>query len=824
MRRLGIIFLCLLVSVLAAAQGTTRVRGVVKDADTGEPLPFVGVYFDGTTIGISTDMEGRYSLETRSPEARVLTAQIIGYESLSIRIQQGTFSEINFNLRQDPRQLNAALVRPDNRYIKSILRKISQNLEVHDPDNAPDWSSRLYSKIELDVTNIEDVMNIGFINRNLGFMKEYADTSAITGKAFIPALISENISDVYHSKDPAFQREVMRYSHMSGFNEENVLRQYTGAHLLRANFFKPQISLFNLTIPNPVTTSSQVYYNYFLVDSLQVDGRKTYVLRFHPKKLVTSPTLDGEMQIDAQDYGIRSVHAALSKDSNVNWIRHINMDIQNRRTEEGRWFFDDERLFIDFSIATSDSSRILSFLGRRQLSFQEPEFGPIEDYDALNSQNVVVERDVQEGDKEEWAKLRPIPLEPREQGIYDMVENFQQTRFYRNSYALLHTLIGEYYQIPRVGIELGRWARLASYNEMEGFRLELGGRTYKDFSKFVRLGGYVAYGFRDKQFKWQASAEFMFRREVTRKLTLLAQHDLIQFGSGAGVFSAQNMLSSLFARSRANRQSMVRSFDILYDHEFSPSVNASLEWTTSRVWSNPLVPFERPDGSIQESFSSNSIHASIRFSKDERVTRNTFKKTYIYSQYPVLLLDVIGGIKGITKDDIPFVRTNAIFSWHIPSHALGFGRIYLDAGAIWGSIPYPMLKLHEGNQTFFMDRTSFSCMNYYEFMSDRWLSGYYEHNFNGFFLGKIPLIKKLDLREVFTFRFAWGTLTDANRLHGPFLLPKGSGTLEKPYIEIGAGLCNIFRVLRVDAFWRITHRLPEPKQNFTINVGFDVEF
>ena len=824
MKRLGFILLCLLVSVLAAAQGTTRVRGVVKDADTGEPLPFVGVYFDGTTIGISTDLEGRYSLETRSPEAQILTAQLIGYESLSVQVQQGTFSEINFTLRQDPRQLNAALVKPDNRYIKSILRRISQNLEVHDPDNAPDWSSRLYSKIELDVTNMEDLMNIGFIDRNLGFMKQYSDTSAITGKAFIPAVISENISDLYHSQDPEFQREVMRYSHMSGFGDNNVLRQYTGAHLMRANFFKPQITILNLTIPNPVTASSQVFYNYFLVDSLQVDGRKTYVLRFHPKKLVTSPTLDGEMQIDAQDFGIRSVHAALSKDSNVNWIRHINVDIENRRTPEGRWFFDDERLFIDFSIAASDSSRILSFLGRRQLSFQEPEFGPIQDRDALSSQNIVVERDVQEGDKEQWAQLRPIPLQPREQGIFDMVEEFQQTRFYNNTYALLHTLIAGYYQIPHIGIEMGRWARTVVYNQTEGLRLQVGGRTYKDFSEFVRLGGYVAYGFRDKKVKWQASAEFMFRREVTRKLTLMAQEDFTQFGSGMGVFSAQNMISSLVARSHANRQSMVRSFDVLYDHEFSHSVNASLEWTTSRVWSNPLVPFERPDGSIQESFSANSIHASIRFSKDERVTRNTFKKTYVYTKYPVLMLDVIGGIKGITKDDISFLRTNATLSWQIPSHAIGFGRLYVDAGAIWGSIPYPMLKLHEGNQTFFMDRSAFSCMNYYEFMSDRWISGYYEHNFNGFFLGKIPLIKKLDLREVFTFRFAWGTLTDANRLNAPFLLPKGSGTLEKPYIEIGAGIANILRVLRVDAFWRVTHRLPDAKKNFTINVGFDVDF
>ena len=823
MKRLGFILMCLLVSVIAAAQGTTRVRGVVKDAETGEPLPFVGVYFDGTTIGISTDLEGRYSLETRSPEARILTAQLIGYESLSVSIQQGTFSEINFTLRQDPRQLNAAYVKPDNRYIKSILRKISQNLEVHDPDHAPDWSSRLYSKIELDVTNMEDLMEIGFIDRNLGFMKQYADTSAITGKAFIPAVISENISDVYHSQDPEFQREVMRYSHMSGFGNDNILRQYTGAHLMRANFFKPEITILNLTIPNPVATPSQVFYNYYLVDSLQVDDRKTYVLRFHPKKLVTSPTLDGEMQIDAQDFGIRSVHAALSKDSNVNWIRHINVDIENRRTPEGRWFFDDERLFIDFSIAASDSSRILSFLGRRQLSFQEPEYGPIQDRDALTSPNVVVERDVQEGDKEQWARMRPIPLQPREQGIFDMVEAFQQTRFYNNAYALLHTLIIGYYKIPHVGIELGQWARTIVYNETEGLRLQVGGRTNADLSEFVRLGGYAAYGFRDKQVKWQASAEFMFGRELTRKLTLMARRDFTQFGSG-GVFTAQNMISSVLARSHANRQSMVRSFDVLYDHEFSPSINTSLEWTTSRVWSNPLVPFERPDGSIQESFSANSIHASIRFSKDERVTRNTFRKTYLYSKYPILMLDVIGGIKGITKDDISFLRTNASLSWQIPSFAMGFGRLYVDAGAIWGSIPYPMLKLHEGNQTYFMDRAAFSCMSYYEFISDRWISGYYEHNFDGFFLGKIPLVKDLQLREVFTFRFAWGTLSDANRINAPFLLPKGSGTLEKPYIEVGAGISNILRVLRVDFFWRLTHRLPEAKKNFTINVGFDVDF
>jgi hypothetical protein len=211
-------------------------------------------------------------------------------------------------------------------------------------------------------------------------------------------------------------------------------------------------------------------------------------------------------------------------------------------------------------------------------------------------------------------------------------------------------------------------------------------------------------------------------------------------------------------------------------------------------------------------------------SKDERVTRNTFKKTYLFTKYPIVTLDVSGGIKGITKDDISYLRTTANIYWKIPSHALGFGQFYLEGGAIWGSVPYPLLKLHEGNQSYFMDRSAFSLMNYYEFISDRWLSGHYEHNFNGFFLGKIPIIRALDLREVVTARFAWGTLSKANRENAPFLLPPGAGTLETPYVELGVGLSNILRVIRVDFFWRVTHRLPEAKRNFTVNVGFDVDF
>ncbi len=819
--------LMLLGAVVCAAAQSTRVRGIVRDADTGEPLPFVSVYFDGTTIGISTDLEGHYSLETRAKDAQVLTASLIGYESLSVKVTQGVFTEINFTLRPDPRQLEAARVKPDDRYIRSILRKLDQSREINDPDNAPDWNTHLYTKIEFDVQNLEDLLRIKALDRNLGFVRQYSDTSAITGKAYIPALLSENMSDVYHSQDPLFRREVMRASRISGLEDDNALRQFTGSYLLQTNFYKSNISLFNLLIPNPAAASSHIYYNYFLVDSLQVEGRKTYVLRFHPKKLVTSPTLDGEMQIDAEDFGIRSVHAALSGESNVNWIRHINVDILNRRLPGGRWFFGEEHLFIDFSISVSDESRLLSFMANRQMVYDEPVFEPVRDPDALSSAESVIMREVIAGDDSFWDGVRPYALSERERGIYAMVADIQNRDFYKWTYAITRTLFSNYYEVKPWRVEFGPWPQTIAYNPMEGFRLQLGGRTLKEFSQKVRLGGYIALGLKDLQPKGEAKFEWMLGREKTRKLTLDYKKDYVQFGGGS-VFTNQSIFSTLFARSQAEKLSLVRSFDALYEHEFARWFNATLEWNMQRVWSNQYVPFIRTsDGLVQESFSLNQLHAGIRLSApEERVNRNFFTKTYLYSKYPVLYLDFTTGIKGLTADDFQFLKATATLHWKIPSSAIGFGLLHMEGGAIWGSVPFPMLKLHEGNQTFFLDRYSFSCMSYYEFVSDRWLTGFYEHNFNGFFLGKIPLIKQLDLREVATVRMAWGSLSEANSVYAPFQLLNVTNRdhIDRiPYLEVGVGISNILRLFRVDCFWRLTHR-ENHKGNFVVNVGLDIDF
>ena len=801
----------------------SKVRGRVVEAGTGVPVPYAAVFFDGTSIGVTTDEDGRYYIETRDTSAVVLTVSILGYLPSSAQIAVGAFSEINFTLELDSGLLDAARIRPDDRYMRYILRQIDEHRAFHDPDLGDDWSVRVYSKIELDATHAEWLATKSFLSGVFSDVTKYRDTSAVTGEPYLPIMISETFTQKYHSKDPPADREVMLANRISGVTPDNFMRQYTGSYLLSTNFYKSTITLFNLDVPSPAAAYGHAFYNYYLVDSLQMDGRKSYCLRFHPKRGLTSPTFDGELFIDAEDFGIRSIHVALSKVSNVNWIRHINIDTDSRRLDDGRWFPKEEKLFIDFSIAVSDSSRVLSFLGNRELHYGVPEKRTFP-HVALESPDAVVTSYVVELDDAVWEAERPVPLTPREQGIYTMVEELQQKPSYKAWYTVFRSLIVGYVEGEHTKVAYGPWAQTVRYNATEGWHVGVGFRTTKFLHPSMRWKANVGYGFRDHLIKGGASYEYLMRRDKTRKLTLRGSYDYRQLGQGSAPITQPNMFNSLFAGSRGDKQTLLRNFGIDYEHEFTSVFTGFVTVESQRLFGNAMVPLvRRDDGTLLRSVSVNQLHLAGRFAWQERINRGHFDKNHLFTRYPVVGFDLSGGLRGVTEDDFGFFRGELTFDWRIPAGAFGFGTVHLNGGVILGEVPYPFLKLHEGNPTYFLDKTAFSCMNYYEFASDRWAAMMYEHNLNGMIFGHIPLIKRLDLREIITLKAAVGTISDLNRNRSRVLPIEGLSTLETPYVEAGVGISNLLRVLRVDATWRLTHRRPDTK-NFSVKFGFDVQF
>ena len=820
-----IAFLLLLLAPVWLSAQTTRVRGKVSDALTGQGIPYATVFFDGTMTGVYTDSTGTYSIQSADKEnVTLVSASLAGYATVSHPVKAGTDTEVDFLLSPDGQSSG------DQEGIK--LRSILYNLQAwrakHDPESRDAWQADIYSKVELALANVDNIVGKAIFRKRSELIADVPDSTDFNG--YIPVLLSEALLHRYHSLQPAVDKEVFEASRISGLDQQNILRQFTGSSTLRMNFYRDIIPVLNISVPSPVSSAGHLFYNYSLVDSLSMGGRKTYSVIFYPKKLITSPTFEGRMEIDAEDCALQSVHCRLSSNSNVNWIRNLAVDSFYCRLEDGTWFFDNEQMFLDMAVHLNDNVSIISVQVNRDMQYTSYEPGPFPGMEEMEGGDKVVVGEEPDKDEAWWQEVRPQALTNREEAIFTTVERLKARNSFKWLSALGNMLATGYLENTDIGIGYGPWERTVTFNGTEGTRVQLGGHTTKEFSRKVRLGGYAAYGFQDKEWKWLASTEFMLgdNQKRTNKLTFFVRKDYESLGRGSGVFTEKNIVNSLLAPGGFDKQGLVFKIQADHRYEFSPNFNSILTLQHLRIYANPDIPLIRPDGTAADSFSANQIHWTGRFSWDERINRGVFDKSYIFTRYPIITVDLLGGVKGITADDCSFLRGELTVDWRIPAGVVGFGRIHLNGGAILGSVPYPLLKLHEGNQSQLFgnpvikltDRTAFSMMDFYEFGSDRWLTGFYEHNFNGLLLGIIPLIQRLDLREVVTVRGAWGTLSDQNRTGAPFLLMPGLNSLETPYVEAGVGIANIFRLFRVDCMWKLTHR---NGRDFAVCIGLDID-
>ena len=846
MRRFAVILSLLLASVSVLAQ-TTKVRGTVTDADTGEPIPFAGVFFKDTTIGLTADIDGNYTLETRDPAARILVCQLLGYDTQEVEVHQGAFTQVDFKLKLTDNRLPGAFVKADNRRIRRLLANIDAHRDRNDPDRRPSYKCKIYNKMELDISHPREVLTNKRFLRDFGFVFDYLDTSVVSGVPYLPAMISESVVERRHTSDPVADDETVMANRISGINPDaNLLSQFTGSMHLKVNFYKPFINSFDVEFPSPIQNGGLLYYNYFIIDSLQVDGRKTYLVRYHPKKGISSPAFDGEMHIDAEDFALRSIKAKMVHGGNVNWLRDIVLESDYQRMDDSTWFYLQDKMYADFSVALGDSSRVMSLIGVRQLNYSEVDFSPQERIDAAGGK-VKVLPDANHKTEAFWDQARPYELSKKEKDIYGMVEKIQDVPLYKTAYDIAYTIVNGYWDKGPIGI--GPYMQLVSANNLEGFKPRLGIHTSKNLSTDFRWTGFIAYGFADKEFKGGVTYERIFKKEPQRKLTLDAHYDVFQLGRGQSDLTSGNILSSIWGGQ--SKLAPMSNFSAYYTHEFSMNFNLDASVALKRFYGNRFVPMFDWEGNNMHSVAVNELFLQARFSREETVNRGHFIKSYVHTYYPVWLFKFRGSVPGLRPGDIGYFQPQLEMNWKFRVPPLGMSQMHANVGTIVGKVPWMFLQLYPGNATNILDKSAFSCMEYFEFASDTWATLFWYHNFNGFFLGKIPLLRKLQLREEVSAKVAWGTLSDRNNgtdaSYGAMMqFPvhvyqyKGAPPFaymtrplgDIPYVEVSAGVSNIFRLLRVDCIWRLTHRdmqLPDgstvpARRLFTVNLGLEFRF
>jgi hypothetical protein len=436
---------------------------------------------------------------------------------------------------------------------------------------------------------------------------------------------------------------------------------------------------------------------------------------------------------------------------------------------------------------------------------------------------VVTETGAYTKDQEWWDLNRPDTLQATEAKIYDMVDSVKKAPAFKR-YEKLGNLIGTGYWMMG-NYEMGPLYKFVSFNAIEGVRLRFGGRTSYKFSRKIMLEGHVAYGTLDQTLKYGMGMKYIVARNPRRCVGLSFKYDMEQLGQDPNAFSEDNFFASFLRRSPADKLTMVREYFGYYEHEWFTGFSNTVRFIRREVYAIGEEKFIINDNGsqyIDNSLVSNEIQLYTRYAFRERYVYGVFERSVLGSKYPVLELLYGYGIPGFPDSDVEYHRLQFKIKQRFNIAHIGWSKYVLETGKFWGKLPYPFLKIHEGNETFFFYTEAGNMINYYEFISDKYASLFYTHHFDGLLLNKIPLMRKLQWREVFQGRAVWGSMTEENQNYSVF--PVNSGEVSKPYFEAGVGIENIFKVGRIDAIWRLSHLDSPDADRFRIFISFNFAF
>lgn len=799
--RIFILLLFLLCQLSSVAQ-LTKVRGQIKDVSTGEAMPFVNISFTNTSIGVISDIEGNYYIETRNKVDSIVFSYV-GYQKESRPIRANAFQEMYINLTPLAISLQEIIIRPEKNPALILLDSLNKYRKENNPDRLENWESEIYNKMEFDISNIGDDFKNNRLLKQFKFVFEYMDTSVISGKNYLPIFITETVSNLHYQKNPKKEKEIIKASNISGVKDDQ-LSQFMGQMYLKVNPYDNFIQLFGKGFVSPIARFGPLYYKYYLIDSSCIDNKWCYQISYLPRQK-QQPTFSGDFWIHDTTYALCRINAQIAQDANLNFVNDLVFSLDYEHVNDSIWFAKLENTFIDFNI----SDRTSGIFGKKTTSYKNTRFDVLRDEKFFNpqlGQELITLDGINDLAPDKWVEMRHLNLTEKEIQIFDMVDSIKQVPIFKTWVDVINTVIKGYYIIGL--FEIGPYYKLYSFNAIEGNRFRFGGRTSNDLSKKVLFTGHVAYGDKDKRWKFAQGGLYMFNKNPRRSAGWDIKHDIEQLGISQNAFTQDNILASFLRRTYNKKLTLVDEIQLYIEHEWYQGLSNKVNIKSRQIWATQYVPFivdNFNDNTIKELnvIPTTEITVNTRYAYNEKFIMGEFERVSLGTHYPIFNLDLTAGIKGILNSQYDYYRIHASIDHGFNINPIGRFRYILDGSFYIGTAPYPLLQIHEGNETYSFDDYAFNMMNYYEFASDKYLSLLVEHHFDGFFFNRVPFFRKLKWREVVSAKSLIGRVSEKNL--NAMRFPDGMRQLSKPYGEASIGIENIFRLFRIDAMWRLSY-------------------
>lgn len=803
----------------------TVVSGTVRDAATKETLPYVSVFFSGTKIGTQTDINGNYTISSNEAQTS-LSFNYVGYQVVVKNVVPATTQQIDVNLKTDSKSLDEVVVvagkkvryrNKDNPAVE-LIRQVIAHKDENRIKSYNTIAYRQYEKMLFSLSNVSDKFKNKKIFRNYQFLFQEQDSTLIGGKNLLPIYIQEKLADNYYSKSPEKNKTVVVAEKQVEFDNRYIdnkgMKTYFDRMYQDIDIYKNNISVMSNEFLSPVADGAPAFYKFFITDTLKNQKPQLIELSFTPRN-TNDMLFEGRIYVtNDSHYAVAGATMSVNKNINLNFVRALKIDLDFEPNAKGKYSLSKSNLLADFGLGKTKG---WGFTGERTVTFKNYQYDtPLPDT-LLQGKNTVVLADASKKSDLFWQQNRLDTISKNQLKIYHNIDTLQNLPSFKRTMKIVTLLFAGYQDLGPY--EIGPVNTFYSFNNVEGLRLRLGGRTTPQLSKRYYFENYAAYGFKDEKWKFFLSGTYSLNNKSIYEfpqnyVRASFQRDTKIPGQELQFVQEDNFLLS-FKRG-VNDMLLYNDFYRLdyvkeFENHFSYSIGLK-KWSQTPAGG---LYYQNSAGSLVDRLTTSEASIQLRYAPNEKFIQGKIYRTPIADRYPVFNLKYTAGLKGVLGGEYNYHNLMGSIDKRFYLSQLGFSDVTVEGGYIAGKVPFPLLDIHRANQTYAYQLNSYNLMNFLEFVSDHYVSINIDHNFNGFFFNKLPLIKKLKLREVVSFKALYGGLRNENNPAlntGLYQLPVyENGTPRTyalgndPYMEGSVGVGNIFKLLRVDLVKRFNY-------------------
>jgi len=791
--------------------GQHTLKGKVIDNKTKTPLAFVNI-IDNNKNGTTTDIDGNFTFNSKTPITQ-LKLSYVGYQLTTKDVTGKEY--IKIELQSTSYKLNEFVLLPGENPAHRIINNVVARRKIHNPEKSLNFKYESYNKLYITGAVDSSILN----NPEKIEALDTNDQKAIDWLEKHHLFMMESVTErKYMQPDRSYEKVLA--SRVSGL--KNNTFSLIATEIQSFSFYEEMLSVMGNSYLNPISVNSSNKYFFLIEDTTFNNADTVFVISFRPKKGKNFKGLKGLLYINTNGYAVQNVIAepAIEEEG-------FGVKIQQQYQQiEGSWFPVQLNTTILFKNAQVNNFKMLG-IGKSYLKnivinpeLEKKEFGIV---------TTEVAEDVTKKDDAFWNKYRGDTLSEKEQATYHVIDSVGKAENFDKKLTGLQALFTGKLKWGPVDLDLDKFVR---YNDYEGFRLGAGLHTNKKVSKVFSVGGYGAYGFKDKTFKYGGDINTLIHKNYDISFNVSYQKDVAE----PGVVQFNSYYKPLLSKA-ANRNFYLNRMNN------NEKVEARLKFRTLRYLRVQLFANqERVDVTndyyyeksidgfttvFDQNYLFNEVGIELKYAFKQKIIQTLNYKYAKSTKYPILYAKIE---QGINQRDGEYQYTRFTFRSEKQFRIKNIGRpkFYIETGMTVGDAPIVKLnnsigiyKLGDfGKPLLISAENAFETMLPYEFFSDRFATLHFRHSF-GSLLFKL---KKFAPELVVTTSVGFGTLKNADKHQGETFK-----TMEKGFYESGLAINNLYKInfttLGISAHYRYgPYQFEKTSENFTVKLSLGYSF